>query len=482
MNKKFGSKKLIIPQELDNNFNKNQRREQLADKLMEKYHFATLPNEQIFVYEDGVYTDRAEIVIKEEIVKALSSDFQNEDITNILNRIKGNTFVDYDFFEEPSNIICVNNGIIELDTSSFGDGKCNFMQYTPNFHFQNKLKINYDLSLNSCPKIGKLIYDILPSQQAVRCFYEFLGYCLYRGYPIHKAIMLVGEGSNGKSTLLNLMKDFLGKENTTSIALQKICSDRFTSAELFGKMLNFFADLTDIALTDTGMWKALTGNDQICAEIKFKQRQLNFTNYSKFAFSSNKIPENKGDDSDAFWRRWIIIQCTQIFDEDHNNVQKDILNTMFSTDAEKQAEFSALLLHAILGLKRLLKNGKFSSDGMIVIDGKEKVRDAWTRNDVVRMFVDDCIEQDSTSYIPKATIFEAYIRYQNEKFPTFPPLDMSVFHRKLRKFVAVFDEYKKIDNDRVNCYVGIKLKPVDSKTTQQKISNSFINSNEGHLN
>ncbi len=72
-------------------------------------------------------------------------------------------------------------------------------------------------------------------------------------------------------------------------------------------MLNFFADLKDIALTETGEFKALTGGDQISAEMKFKQKRITFTNTTKFAFSCNKIPENKGDDSDAFWRRWIIV-------------------------------------------------------------------------------------------------------------------------------------------------------------------------------
>ena len=155
-------------------------------------------------------------------------------------------------------------------------------------------------------------------------------------------------------------------------------------------MLNYFADLQDFALTQTGIFKDLTGDDEISAEIKFKQKHITFNNTTKFAFSCNKIPENKNDDSDAFWRRWIIVQFTQTFDDEKGNVKHDILTNLFKKRVDKEDprpfkeyddihekdarenEFEALLAHAILGLKRLLKNGKFSSDNLIVIDGKDK--------------------------------------------------------------------------------------------------------------
>ena len=488
-----------------------EKRQKIVNTLMSRYNFVTLPNDDLYIYKNGIYTLYAEHIIKQAAVYSMGLDYSREDYLNVLDRIKAQTFNDNSFFDAPPNLIAVENGILNIKNSWVEE-----YSQKNKYHFLSKLAITFKdesnwaeddtkewsrnwsahtndeifTNLNTenetwtdggtdidtwtkyyakCnPKTGQLIYDILPSRQAVRFFYELLGYCLYRGYPIHKAFMFVGEGSNGKSTLLNLIKMFLGALNTCSISLQSLCEDRFSRAELYGKMLNFFADLKDFPLTETGEFKALTGNDQISAEIKFKQKHITFTNTAKFAFSCNKIPENKGDDSDAFWRRWIIVQFTQTFDEEKGNVKHDILENLFNYEYgkdDKESEFEALLAHAILGLKRLLKNGKFSSDNLIVIDGKEKVRDAWTRNDTVRGFSEECIMQGE--YIPKSKVFDAYITYQKENFPNMPPLDMGVFHRKLRKHVAVYDTQVTIDCQRINCYGGIALKPKEQPKDQQ---------------
>ncbi len=473
-----------------------EKRQKIVNLLLSNYSFVTLPNDEIYVYSTGVYTQDAEHIIKQATVYSMGIDYSREDYLNVLDRLKAKTYKEFSFFDAPNNYIAVHNGILNIENDWLKEYSKENEE-----HFLSKLSIPYAnnnerddeelhisahiydedgitevvdswkrVYVKSNPQIGKLIYEILPSRQAVRCFYELLGYCLYRGYPIHKAFMFVGEGSNGKSTLLNLMKMFLGTENTSSIPLQCLCEDRFSRAELHGKMLNYFADLKDIALTETGEFKALTGGDQISAEMKFKQKRITFTNTAKFAFSCNKIPENKGDDSDAFWRRWIIVQFTQSFDDEKGNVKHDILEHLFDYDDlgfDKDREFVALLAHAILGLKRLLKNGKFSSDGIIVIDGKEKVRDAWTRNDVVRGFNEECIMQGE--YTPKSKIFDAYLTYQKETFPNMPPLDMGVFHRKLRKHVAVYDTQVTIDGQRVNCYGGIALKPKENKDQQSTL-------------
>lgn len=296
----------------------NQRRQKTANILMSTYRFATLPNDKIYVYQNGIFTENSENIIKQATVYSMAVDYIREDYLNVLDRIKAQTSEDSSFFEASLNLIAVDNGIINLNTLRLEE----YAEKSES-HFLSKLPITFDdksrwdeddtkdwtrwryahsddeengtniyswiRGYAKCnPKTGQLIYEILPSRQAVKCFYEFLGYCLYRGYPIHKAFMFTGYGSNGKSTLLNLIRMFLGAINTCSISLQSLCEDRFSRAELYGKMLNYFADLKDIALTETGEFKALTGSDQISAEMKFKQKHVTFTNTTKFALAVTK--------------------------------------------------------------------------------------------------------------------------------------------------------------------------------------------------
>jgi putative DNA primase/helicase len=316
--------------------------------------------------------------------------------------------------------------------------------------FLNRLDVDWKNSYENsdCPAIDKFLHEILATEDDVKAIYEFIGYCLYRRYPVQKAFMFVGEGSNGKSTVLELIKRFLGSANCSHISLQDM-SNRFAVAELHGKLANFYADLKDIALVDTGNFKMLTGgNDSFAAERKFVQRRLNFVNCAKFAFSCNKIPENKNDDTTAFWRRWVIFNFTKVFDEEHSNCDPNILDKLTT-----KSEFEGLLVKAVEGLHRLLKNNKFSNDRGITY-----AKTMWTQNDTVKIFCDDMLNIEPMAYVPKTKVYETYLEFcRKRKFHGYE--DNSVFGRKLHRYVRCFDVQRKIDDVRgVWCYQGFSLK------------------------
>jgi len=56
--------------------------------------------------------------------------------------------------------------------------------------------------------------EILPGQQReIDWLQEYVGYCLYRKWDFDKVIMLHGDGKNGKSTFLDIVRNLLGKDN-----------------------------------------------------------------------------------------------------------------------------------------------------------------------------------------------------------------------------------------------------------------------------
>ena len=57
-----------------------------------------------------------------------------------------------------------------------------------------------------------------------------------------KAFMLVGNGSNGKSVIIDLLAALVGKSNTSNVSLQGL-SERFGTSDLYGKWLNTHADI-----------------------------------------------------------------------------------------------------------------------------------------------------------------------------------------------------------------------------------------------
>lgn len=86
----------------------------------------------------------------------------------------------------------------------------------------------------------------------VHRIYEMFGYCMVASAAMHKAFLLVGEGSNGKSPLLMVLTELLRRENICAVALQALSESRWASAKLFGKAANIYPDapLTTLVKND----------------------------------------------------------------------------------------------------------------------------------------------------------------------------------------------------------------------------------------
>lgn len=428
--------------------------------LLETYEIVTLrcSREMYHFNDEGYYVGNGETeaLIAKESKEFLEANCTKYDVNEIIFNIQTLTFKDDCFFEKtPPNYICLDNGVLNINDGTISEhfsfvldekGRISNVSSNHEYHFLQKIGRIYDPSkYTECPIIDNFLHEVLNTKEDVQAIYEFLGYCLYRDYPFHKAFMFVGEGSNGKSTLLNLMETFLGNANVTHLSLQDLCSSRFALAELRGKLANFYADLKESSITDSGNFKQLTGNDEFSAELKFVQRRIKLKNYAKFAFSCNKIPENRNDDTMAFWRRWIIFQFNKTFIG--NKCDPNLLKKLTTLD-----ELNGLLYKAVEGLNRLLKNSKFSNEKDYDI-----TRQQWIKNDSVRSFVEDCLVMNLSSYIPKTKVFDAYRDYCIDN--NVSPLEMNIFGRKLKHYIGYREAQKTIDGIRTYCYAGIELKP-----------------------
>lgn len=104
-----------------------------------------------------------------------------------------------------------------------------------------------------------------------------------------KALFLFGPSRSGKSTFLRLLKAIAGAANTSAVTLHELGTDQFATANLYGKMLNVAADLSNAHVADLSKFKMATGEDLLHANRKYGQ-QFSFTNQALFAFSANELP------------------------------------------------------------------------------------------------------------------------------------------------------------------------------------------------
>ncbi len=404
---------------------------QIVNHILCKFKIVTLEDDTICIYKDGVYVPEAEINIKIYLYRTiLEPQLSIHKLNELMFAIRNRTYIK----SEESKNICLLNGVYDLQTGQFGP-------HSPDQIFFSKLPLFYDASAD-CPSIKKFITEIVRPDD-IPVLQELIGYCLLKSYPFHRAFMFVGEGANGKSTFITLLKTMLGQEHCCSIPLQVLDKSRFAIAELYLKLVNMYADLPSETLTSTAYFKQLTGEDNITAEQKFKPH-FNFVNYAKLIFSCNRVPIST-DDTDAFHRRWVIINFPNQFLEGQN------ANPHIITQLTTQAELSGMFNWALAGLAMVLSQRTFT--GMPTI---AESREKWVRlSDSVGSFCMDMVLSDPSNHISKDELYHAYVEYCKAK--KYPLLEKHVFGRVFIKKQNACDAYIYVAGKRMYCWRGIRL-------------------------
>jgi|GEM_PF-681314 len=408
---------------------------ELAKEIMSQIQFVTLVDtEEVWYYSDGIFRPGGEAIIKALCQEYLGEEANTHRVNEVIGHIQRSTYIERSEFDKNINLIAVENGVLNLETREL-------LPHSPDYFLTVKIPVVYDPEAD-CPKVKKFLSEVLHPDD-IPVIEEFFGFCLWRKYFIHKAFMLVGEGSNGKTTLIKLIENFLGKQNVSSVSIQDLGENRFAAAELYGKLANLFADIPDRALRNTGIFKMLTGGDTLTVERKFKN-PFKFENYAKQIYSCNKLPETY-DETDAFFRRWIIINFPNKFEGD--KADKNLIDKLTTRE-----ELSGLLNLALEGLNRLLEKGEFSK-GV----STEEVREAYIRmSNPVAAFVMDCIEIDPEGYIPKKELYSNFCEYCRKN--NLPTVSENTFHKKLGRQVKIEDYRPKIKDKRVTAWRGIRWK------------------------
>jgi P4 family phage/plasmid primase-like protien len=406
----------------------------LADTIMKKHHFITMmDNQEIYVYLEGFYQPYGEITIKKECKHQLQEFYRKNRVGEVLDYIKTSTFTKRR--EEPPNLLPLENGVLDINTMEL-------KPYSPDLMFFNKIAVKYNQQA-TCPKIDKFHSEITNGKEDVTILEEIIGFCLNRDYFIAKALMLVGGGSNGKSTWLSLVKRFLGLQNVSGRSLQDLEEHRFAKADLHTKLANIYADLPDKALHKTGTFKMLTGRDLITAEHKF-QRSFHFVNYSKLLFSANKVPEAY-DDTNAFFRRWIIIVFPNEFIPG-NGADPHILEKITTEE-----ELSGLLNKILIAMRRLKKTGHFSHSKTT-----EEIREDYIRkSSPIAAFIMDCLEVDSDAFIEKKALYSEFAEYCRGR--SLPTVVQDTFFKNLPQHAVVSDFRPRIEGKgRFSSFKGLR--------------------------
>lgn len=294
-----------------------------------------------------------------------------------------------------------------------------------------------------CPKALKAFRDWVGEKWIL--LFEIIGYTLYPKYDMHKAVMLVGGGRNGKSTYLRLVKDVLGPQNVASMSLQDLSDEgkRFTVALLYHKLANIYPDLPNHALKHTGRFKILTGEDPVTADRKFRD-PITFVNYAKLIFSANELPP-VNDTTIAFWRRWIVVEFPKQFPLDPGFYERTF------TEDEKEG----VILVSLVAFRLAWKRRRFSFE-----ESEADYKELWMRKtNSVYAFIQDLLagkvrgvraERDRNARVETKRLYPIYVGYCEEE--EVEPVDKRRFTIEMERL-----GYPKVTVRGERYYKGIKI-------------------------
>jgi putative DNA primase/helicase len=327
--------------------------EDLANGITSSNWFAKDAGSKLYFYDGSVYRPNGESFIAKRVKElyrgsGLARRWSTRKTTEVVEYIR----VDAPHLWEdpPANTINVLNGLIDVTTLEL-------RPHTPEFFSAIQVPVCFDPDA-VCPVWEKFVANVFPDD-ARPIAWEVIAWILTSDRSIQKAILLLGEGSNGKSTYLRGIVNLVGKRNTTALSLHKIEQDRFAAARLIGKLANICPDLPTAHLSSTMMFKALTGGDVLSGEYKFKD-SFEFLPFCKLVFSANKPPQSD-DATHGFFRRWQVVPFDRSFEEGAaDTVGREEMDARLANPAE----LSGVLNNALSALVGLRKYGFTQSESM----------------------------------------------------------------------------------------------------------------------
>ena len=410
----------------------------LTDYVRKKLSVVTF-SKILYIFDGKSYKDNIGEV-EREIMKVLRRFGVTEKkkiqsiTTEVIYRLSNLDFFREYPFNNLKGFISLKNGVLWV-----GNSKRILLPNSPVYGFTYNIPVEYNPEAK-CHKIMKFLREITSNEDDATVLREIPALCLMEEqYPY--SYMLVGSGANGKTTYLNLLMRFLGKENVSNLALQDLNS-RFRLYRLVGKLANICGDIPETAISDTGtgIFKMLTGGDPVTVEKKFKE-PFEYYNRAVMVFSANKLPEVK-DMTDAFWRRWMLIKFPYKFKDNPNLL--DELST-----PEELSGFLNEIINSI---------NKIREKGITISQSTKELKEEWLkRANSVYAFARDMLIRDKDNMIPNDEMYAAYRQYCDDNdFTTYTKKHFSQELERLVPFVR--RDRKRVKGRLTRVWIGARIR------------------------
>lgn len=248
-----------------------------------------------------------------------------------------------------------------------------------------------------CPQYLKYLDRVLPDKSLQAILQEFHGYVFTKEMKLEKALILLGEGANGKSVQFEITRSLFGAENVSTKSLGDLVdrdSGNDNRAKLRNKLLNYGSEIRADQM-DIDMFKRLVSGEPVAAREKYKT-SFDLENQCKFIFNANRLP-NLVEHSHAYFRRFLILPYEQIISEAERD--PSLHTKIIST------ELSGILNWVIEGLQRLLIQKDFTQSQKV----KDEIERYQKESNIILQFLEnERITPDPNKKVSNNILYKGY--------------------------------------------------------------------------
>jgi P4 family phage/plasmid primase-like protien len=242
------------------------------------------------------------------------------------------------------HLVPFSNGAFDLITGEFRKTKRDdYVNLTVGF--------DYDATIHN-QEVDEFISKILPNANVRDYVLKKMAECLNGDIPNTNFMMFIGDGANGKSQLLNLMKftmgDFGEKVEVTLLTRKRNNANEANSEKikLMNKRFAYLSEPEDNEKINIGLLKELTGSEEIVAR-ELHQTSKTFTMETKLFLACNELPDIKGEDK-ALWRRIRVVDFPSRFLEEPKEDNEFLIDTTLPTKIREEITWRQTFMNILI--------------------------------------------------------------------------------------------------------------------------------------
>lgn len=345
-----------------------------------------------FDYRDGVYKMLSKQEISNIVLSCMYEDmlWGYRTTRNVSDKVACLLSIvpDLELTNDKGRIVNVKNGLLDIVTREL-------KPHTPAFVSlaQSPVAYDKDATAPTWQACMEAWMDGPEAKEKTFMLQQFAGYCLSSSMKYAKALFLVGDGGNGKSTFADTISMVIGSEATSRIDLEDIYSS-FGMVGLIGKRLNIVEEVSGNYYHSHKLKKLVSG-EEVTVNMKYKE-QFKFIPQAKFIFAVNIMPQ-VDDSSVASERRVLAVQF--------NNNFRDRPNTELRfADGQLARELPGILNWMLEGVKILREEKGF----YISTEQKKLLEEYRQENSSVEGFISECLDLEESESVDTRNLYDVY--------------------------------------------------------------------------